>query len=200
MAATAVIDGRTATLEDRILDAMVGCVGRWGVAKTTTDDIARAAGISRATLYRAFPGGRDVAFDALLRREIARFAAAVSGPLDSADTLEDLVVGGIVEAARFLLGHDALRYVLEHEPERVLPSLAFHRLDAALAAATAFAAPQLERFVADRERREAGAEWLVRLLLSYAVNPSPVLDITDRASVRRFVRTYVLPVLDPTPA
>lgn len=197
MAPLSLTDGRpaAATLEARILEAMVDCIGRWGIAKTTADDIARTAGISRATLYRAFPGGKDVAFEALLAHETARFFAAVDGPLREADDLEDLVVVGIVESARFVLGHDALRYVLEHEPERVLPAFAFHRLDRALAIVTRFAAPHLARFVPDSERAASGAEWLARLLLSYAVNPSPALDLTEPSSVRPFVRTYVLPVL-----
>lgn len=194
------IDGAPTTVEDRVLDAMVDCIARWGVGKTTADDIARTAGVSRATLYRVFPGGKDVAFEALLRHEAARFFTAVTDPLAEAETLEDLVVVGIVEAARFLTSHEALRYVMEHEPERVLPAFAFHRLDAALATATAFTVPHLARFVPDPDRAEAGAEWLVRLLLSYAANPSPKLDLTAPRSVRSFVRTYVLPVLDPTVA
>ncbi len=203
-AIAAVIDrsGRSApgtgTLEERIVDAMLECIGRWGIAKTTADDIARAAGISRATLYRVFPGGKDVAFDAVIRREARRFFDVITERLDAADRLEDLLVIGIVEAARFLIGHEALGYLLAHEPERVLPAFAFHRLDRTLSVATGFATPHLRRFVADEDAAGAHAEWIVRLLLSYAANPSPTLDLTDDDSVRRFVTTYLLPAL-PTP-
>src|SRR5689334_4111630 len=110
-AATVVAPAATATaeaLEERLVAAMLECIGRWGVAKTTADDIARAAGVSRATLYRAFPGGKDVAFEALLRHELARFFELVEGRFADADTLEDLLVVGGVEASRFLLGHEAL--------------------------------------------------------------------------------------------
>jgi AraC-like DNA-binding protein len=41
----------------RIIDATLACLARHGTAKTTVDDIARQAGVSRATVYRAFPGG-----------------------------------------------------------------------------------------------------------------------------------------------
>ena len=182
-------------LEARIVEAMLGCIEQWGIAKTTADDIARAAGISRATLYRTFPGGKDVAFDALLRHEAARFFRTVTDELDRAERLEDLLTVGIVEAARFLSGHRALGYVLAHEPERVLPAFTFDRLERTLAVATAFTAPHLRRFVADDATAATGAEWVVRILLSYALNPSPTLPLTDEPGVRRFVTTYVLPAL-----
>ena len=63
--------------------------------------------------------------------------------------------------------------------------------------AAGFTAPHLRRFVADDEAAAAGAEWLVRLLLSYAINPTSALDLTHEAGVRHFVRTYVLPTLVP---
>jgi AcrR family transcriptional regulator len=186
-------------VEDRIVQATLECIERWGMAKTTADDIARAAGISRATLYRTFPGGMDVVFEAVVRHEIRRFFDTVTERLDDATDAADLLVVGIVEAARFLLDHRALGYVLAHEPERVLPALAFHRLDRALAVATTFTAPHLRRFVPDDDTAAAKAEWLVRILLSYAIDPSPALELTNEASVRRYVLTYLLPVLVPSP-
>ena len=181
--------------EDRIVDAVLDCVARWGLAKTTADDIARAAGVSRATLYRAFPGGKDVMFDAAMRREAARFFLTITDQLEAAEDLEALLVVGITGAARFLSGHEALRYVLAHEPERVLPAFTFDRLARTLEVATAFAAPHLERFVGDPSRAADGAELLVRVLLSYATNPSAALALTDAAEVARFARTYLAPAL-----
>jgi AcrR family transcriptional regulator len=195
MTPSALVDrSAPAQLEDRIVDAMLECIGRWGITKTTADDIARTAGVSRATLYRVFPGGKDVAFDALLRHETARFFEVVSQPLADAATLEDLVVTGLTEAARFVRDHAALQYLLAHEPERVLPTLAFQRLDGVFAIATAFTAPHLGRFLAD-DRVAPGADWVVRQFFSYTLIPTPSLDLTDEVAVRPFVRTYVLPAL-----
>jgi AcrR family transcriptional regulator len=202
MAPNALIDrARRSEVEQRVIDAMLECVGRWGVAKTTADDVARAAGVSRATLYRAFPGGKEVVFTAVLRHETERFFATVTDRLDDAATLEDAAVIGIVEAARFVTDHEALGYLLAHEPERILPAFAFHRLDAALAVATAATAPHLRRFVADDEAAAAGAEWVIRLLLTYVLDPTPGVGLASEADVRRFVRTYVLAaLLAPAPS
>ena len=51
--------------EQRVLDAAKSCCERWGLAKVTIEDIANEAGVSRATLYRMFPGGKDVLYEAL---------------------------------------------------------------------------------------------------------------------------------------
>ena len=186
-----------AQLEDRIVEAMLECIGRWGITKTTADDIARSAGVSRATLYRVFPGGKDVAFDALLRHETARFFEVVTEPLARAASLEDLLVLGLVEAARFVRDHEALQYLLTHEPERVLPTYEVPRLDRAFAIATAFTAPHLRRFLPDDASSAAGADWVVRQFFSYVLVPTPALVLTDEAAVRPFVRTYLLPALTP---
>jgi AcrR family transcriptional regulator len=183
-------------LETRVVDAMLECIGRWGLSKTTADDVARTAGISRATLYRTFPGGMDVVFDAVIRHETARFFHTVTARLDDADALDDLLVIGFVEAARFLRDHQALGYVLVHEPERVLPADSIDRLTRTLAVATAFATPHLARFLPDDSAAAAAhAEWVVRNFFSYALNPSPALPLTDEAAVRRFVTTYLTPAI-----
>src|SRR5690242_17733681 len=80
--------------ETRILDAALRCFGRWGVAKTTFDDIAREAGYSRATVYRFFPGGKESLLDAVVELETARAFEIIGACLEAAPDLEDLLVGG----------------------------------------------------------------------------------------------------------
>ena len=92
-----------------------------------------------------------MAFEALLRHELGRFFSLVEERFDEADMLEDLLVVGAVESARFLLGHEALGYLLRHEPHRVIP--AYGHLQGGLAIATGFLVPHLARFVDDRRPR-----------------------------------------------
>ena len=70
------------TAEGRVLDAAKRCWERWGMAKVTVDDIAAEAGISRATLYRLFPGGKDVLYEALRRRDSADFFTELEAHVD----------------------------------------------------------------------------------------------------------------------
>jgi AcrR family transcriptional regulator len=180
--------------EERILDAALVCIARWGLAKTGLDDVAREAGVSRATVYRAFPGGKDAVAEAVARSELARFFAAVDSRLAEAATLEDLLVAGMTEAATRIMGHGALRALLSFEPDIVLPRLAFDRMDQVLALCTSLAAPHLARFV-DEETSGRVAEWATRVVLSYCSWPSVDVDLTDEASTRRLVRQLFLPAL-----
>src|SRR4051794_6865523 len=112
---------RDATPEGRVLDAAIRCIARWGVSKTSLDDVAREAGCSRATVYRLFPGGKESLFEAVATAEAERFFRGLTDRLRSADNLEDAVVGGITYAAGVLTNHEALQYLLAYEPEVVLP-------------------------------------------------------------------------------
>jgi AcrR family transcriptional regulator len=179
----------------RVIEAALRCVARWGVGKTTLDDVAREAGMSRATLYRAVPG-KLALLEVVQVHEIGRFFHELAEGLDGAASLEDLLVAGYGRAAAFVRDNDALRTLLTLEPELIRPSFAFHRLDRILASTGAFVQPYLVPFVG-LDRAPAAAELIVRVGLSYVFEPSPALDLTDEAATRRFVATYLIPGLDP---
>lgn len=201
MAATTLSDGPRAietqpapTLEGRVLDAAVRCVARWGVAKTTLDDVAREAGCSRASVYRAFPGGKEVLLHAAGDREVAALLGELTLVLQGQDDLAGTVTAALVVAVDRVRSHPALQYLVEHEPGTVLPFVSFDGLDPLLEQATAFVAPHLQRFVPESTAAEL-AELLARLVVSHAFEPSPYVDLTDPDQARRFVTTFVLPGL-----
>ena len=53
-------DGQTKDRREQILDAALETVGRYGYRRTSMDDIAKAAGISRPTLYQLFANKADI--------------------------------------------------------------------------------------------------------------------------------------------
>lgn len=181
------------TNEERIRAATIACVARFGLTKTTVEDIARESGLSRATIYRAHPGGREALLQDALVGEICRFFDELATLLDQHDDLEDLVVVGLGASLRFLQEHAALRAIVTLEPGLLLSHFAFHRLDVVLATVAGFAGPYLEPHTGSPDGARAAAEHLVRIVLSYAMHPSPAVDPFDEASLRRLVRTHVLP-------
>ena len=181
----------------RVVDAVLRCIARWGVAKTTLDDIAREAGLSRATVYRLFPGGKDALLEAVATTEVTRFLRTVGSRLDEADSLEELLVAGVTEAGHHLTTHAALQYLMAHEPETVLPTFAFSAMDAVLRAVSDFTAPYLSRYM-DPAAAPRAAEWVGRIVISYVSCPADGVDLANEQSVRRLVRTFVLPGLRTT--
>jgi AcrR family transcriptional regulator len=168
------------------------CLASQGTRKTTVDDVAREAGISRATLYRTFPGGKEAVLHAVVETEVARFFSGLAVVMGEAHDLEDVLVAGLVEAARRLSTHEALLYMLEFEPEVMLPHLAFAEMDRVLLAASEFAAPFFARWL-EPEQAARAAEWAVRIVISHLSSPSPGVELTDPASARHMVNTFMLP-------
>ena len=105
----------------RVVDGLLRCLSRQGLRKTTVNDIARESGLSRATLYRHFPGGRDAVVVATAQTEVARFFSALAVELGAAEDLEDLVVTGLAAAARQLSSHRALAACSPRSPRSCCP-------------------------------------------------------------------------------
>ncbi len=176
----------------RVVDAALRCLAKSGLAKTTVDDVARDAGISRATLYRLFPGGKDAVVQAVVESEVCRLFSALGAAMGEAQDLESLVVRAMCEAARELSTHEVIAYLLSHEPGTILPHLTFAGLDRLLEATTSFAAPYFERWLEPADAARA-AEWVTRIVISYLVCPDDGIDLDDPRAVERLVATFVLP-------
>jgi AcrR family transcriptional regulator len=179
----------------RIRDAALVCIGRFGLAKTTVDDIAREAGCSRATLYRYFDG-KPAIVHAAVEAEFDRIASALVDAGRDEATLADAVVAVVVLGARELRGHDALQFLLAHESEAVLGHLAFGPGDRVLIAVGDAIAPAFDRWLSPGAATRAG-DWLARLVRSYVLMPHPPVDFTDPVAARSFLERLVVPGLLP---
>jgi len=155
------------------------------------EDVAREAGVGRASVYRWFPGGRDE----LLRDTIAwattdffvRLAEAVGDASDLAEVLER----GLRHAHRMVAEHELLQRLLQTEPERLLPTLTT-QADRLLPNIAAFVRPWLERS-ALRPGVDPGdaADYIAHLVLSH-VQASGSWDLDDQGEVEALVRTQFL--------
>ena len=186
-------------LDGRVLDAALALVEQSGVARTSLSDIARAAGCSRATLYRLFPGGKGHLFDALGRRELHRFLGRVAEAVSQEVDAESALTVALTTSAAATRDHAALQRVLVHEPGLLLPYLGFKQVDRLYQAVTAAGAPHLVRFVG-AARASWAAEWVARLLVSFVFNPDAGIDLSIDADARRLVRAFLLPALAPAAA
>jgi AcrR family transcriptional regulator len=179
-------------IELRVLDAAKACCERWSYDKVTVDDIAAAARVSRATIYRMFPGGKDVLFEALRVRELEEFFARLLQRVEGATDLEDLLVRAVVGATEELRADEHLALRLAAEPGRILSQLTVEGLPRIIRFATAFLAPLAEPYL-DREQSRAVIDVLARLTLSYFLAPSDTVDLGDPESAR----SLLVPILTP---
>jgi AcrR family transcriptional regulator len=205
---------RAADSRARVLGAAVRCVARFGISKTTVEDVAREARLSRATLYRLFPGGRDEIVSTMVAAEIRAYFADLASRLDGIDDFEERIVVAMTGAAEGLVRHRALGFLLAHEPELVLPQVSFAKFDRVLEIASGFFAPYLAGLLGPEDARRVG-EWVTRLVLSYVACPASSLDDSSgipagsddepfsfhpeplsAETARWLVRTFVMPGIE----
>jgi AcrR family transcriptional regulator len=183
------------TLRDRLLAATYRCVARFGLAKTTIEDVVKESGLSRATIYRQFPGGRDELILETVGWELANYFNALADEVRDAPDLAQLLERGLVYAQRSLGEHAVLGKILETEPERLLPLLTVESAKT-LPFIADFLHPYLVR-EAEAGRLQEGidldrsAEYLARCILSL-INTPGRWNFNDPAQVRELVRDEML--------
>ena len=187
-------DGKS--VETRAATALLTCIARFGLSKTTLDDVAREAGCSRATLYRYFDG-KAALVRFTVAAELARLTGRAVAAADDESTLEDATVALVVSAARDLTAQQALQFLLVHEPESILGHLAFGPGDRLLARVGDAFAPAFARWMGDEDALRAG-DWLARILRSYVLMPEPSIDLTDDGEARGFLAELVVPAFTPS--
>jgi len=175
----------------RILEATYACVARWGLAKTTVEDAAREAGLSRATVYRYFPGGRDELIDAVVSWQYLLFFTRLYEEVHGAASLEEVLERGLLFARRSLLEHEVLLKILETEPDVLMPKLTVES-NRTVGLISAFLVPYLhEHGVAPGVDIHEAADFLARMVLSYISSPGH-WDLGEPGQVAALVRTELL--------
>jgi len=183
------------TLRDRLLAATYRCVERFGLGKTTIDDVAKESGASRATIYRQFPGGRDELLRETVAWELSNYFTVLADHVRDAPNLEELLRRGLWFAHRSVAEHAVLRKIMQTEPERLLPLLTTEATRT-LPFIADFLLPYLRR-EADAGRLRPGvdaeraAEYLARSILSLIGAPGR-WNLDDPTQVSELVRDELL--------
>jgi AcrR family transcriptional regulator len=98
-----------AARRDAIVDAARACFARYGLRRTSMEDIAREAGVSRAAVYHHF-GGKEALFvalvEALHQASLAEAEAAARKPGPLADRVRGVLEAKVVRIAALLAGSE----------------------------------------------------------------------------------------------
>ena len=165
------------------------------MGKTAVDDVAHEARLSRATVYRHFPGGKDQLVRETVMWETAHVVEQLRETVAGAGDLEELLVETLIFGHRAVSTHEVLQKVLQTEPDRILPAL----LSEGPWLVELLASHLRPAIQATANRRddldvEAAGSHLARLVLSFITAPAG-RDLDDPAAARALVRSQFLPVV-----
>lgn len=184
----------------RILDAAYEQFCRMGIHRSTMEDVARRAGVSRITVYRRF-ATKDVLVEHVVRREFRRYFDQFLVDIEQADTVADRVVVGFVSSLRAIRRNPLIGGLLAVEPDVLVPSMISDG-GQTLATVRQFVAGQLRREqhagnVSSEVNTDLVAELMVRLSASFLAIPSHVIDLDDDEQLAEVARQFLVPMLAP---
>lgn len=187
---------------ERLLVAAAAVIGRYGLRRTTMEEVARAAHCSRPTIYKHY-GTREALLAAVFVREAERYldglarVPTVVGPGEPA-ALEE----AFVHTLGFVRGNPLLQAVASADRTGIYDVLFLDggRVIAVLTAG-------ITRFVTDLA--EAGAlragvavesvvEAFIRIVASFLLLPRVVVDPMDEDAARTLFRVAVIEGVSPS--
>jgi AcrR family transcriptional regulator len=175
-----------------IIESAFACFRKDGLNKTTIVDIAKAADISRSTVYEYF---RDKAaiVEACAEHSSQKFYREMARAMSKGDSLEEQLTLAAVFVTR------ARRFI---EPERYFDAdevslLLTKNAAVLLCECGEFLSPYLAAAKLTGEVRKdldvaAAGEWFARMLFSLFSTPSSTLNMDDDEIVADFVRSHVV--------
>lgn len=189
---------------EAILDAAREQFVATGVRRTSADDIARRAGVNRATLYRRL-GTKDKIVRATFVHETQRVLATIeqaAGPVpgvgttgfDPAGYIADFFAATITE----LRNNKLLQQLLEIDPDETLAGLTLRAGDV-LAVASMFVADRIRRlraFVGSARIDDIDdlAGTFARIAQSLLLTPDASPRLTTMVSMKSYAHRVIVPM------
>ena len=180
----------------RILDAAFDALEDFGLSRTTVEDVAQRAGLSRQTVYRYFPS-KDALIVSLVAREEDQFIAGVRDAIEGHDDLGPAIANGV----RFVLGfareHPLLDRLVTTDPNAFLPYLTTRGLPVVIRAREAMVellAPRAPHLPVEALRGALDAA--TRSIVSYVRTPS---ERPDEVVAADLAAMLMATLRDPAP-
>jgi AcrR family transcriptional regulator len=185
------------------MDAALDLFCRMGIQRSSMEDVAKRAAISRITIYRRF-ATKNVLVDEVILREFRRYFDQFLADIKKADTATDRVVLGFVSSLRAIRGNPLIGGLLAGEPELLAGSMMGDD-GAMLASVRQFVAGQLRReqeagLIAESIDTDRAAEMMARVSASFLTIPSQLVDLDDDAQLTALAHQFIVPMLQPLDA
>jgi AcrR family transcriptional regulator len=188
-----------------ILEAALEQFSLTGIRRTSTDDVARRAGVNRATVYRRF-GSREQLLAAAYLHEAGRVLEELTRRVPDVPESREAdfdpaanVVTMFCEAVALMRGHELLRRMLEVDRDLIV-----HGMTVGAADVLGFAADTIALRVRDLHHwrgTEPSADpadigqTLARLIHSLVLTPGAGPDLNTPRAARRYADAVVVPIV-----
>lgn len=175
-----------------IIESAYACFRKQGLQKTTIVDIAKAANVSRSTVYEYFTDKAAI-LEASAEHASEQFYREMSKAMNRGETLEEKLSQAAVFVSQARRAIAAEKYFDEEAVSLLLTKDA----GVLLRECVDFLAPHLSAAKLTGEVRKdldvaAAGEWFARILFSLFSTPSSSLDMDDPEVVAEFVRAHVV--------
>lgn len=181
---------RSEAAVDRILDAAEELYTQRDSDSIGMNEIARAAGCSRATLYRYFEN-REALRTAYVHRETHRLGRAIKEEIGGIDEPRERLIASITATLRMVRSSPALASWFAVTRPPIAGELA-EQSEVIIALAAAFVSSLGPQEPAIIERR---ARWVVRVITSLLLFPG-----RDDNEERAMIEEFVVPIIAPASA
>lgn len=176
---------------DQALEATLTCIANGGMKGFTVEDVARQAGLSRATIYRYFPGGRDQLVTETVTWEVGRFFVRLAEAIADAPDFRTRVEQGLAFAHRSLRDHAAFQRAMATDQGEIRARLA-GIAPIVVGVIRSYLEPLLEaETLVDGVTPIEAADHLARLIGSLIVDEG-VWDLGDPGQVHELVDRWLL--------
>ena len=185
------------TVRTRLLDAAHEQFCRSGIQRSSMEEVARRANLSRVTLYRRFES-KDALVEQVLLREFRRYFDRFLLDIRSARTVADRIVLGFVSSLTAIRTNSLIGGLLDAEPTLLAGSLVDD--GRMLAIARQFVAGQLRReqragTISREMNVDLTAEMMVRIAASFLMAPTDLVDLDDQHQLSEIAREFIVPMV-----
>jgi len=173
--------------EAKILAAALQLFNEFGLRRTSMDDIAKRAGLGRATIYRRYADKEALVKVAMLR-EGRKFLDDVRAAIDHYESREEAMIEGFALVVINARNHTLFQRLLISEPETILPYLTINGAVVAMMARFYFQQVLEEERIRGLKlvgNLDAMSEMVTRLLHSLALTHSTSQPGEDKEHLRR---------------
>lgn len=184
--------------QQKILDAAIACVKQWGIEKTSLNDIAKQAGVTRPTVYSYFPNRNDVIRTALLQSGYS-FAKRLKDHLQLFSNSADRLLESVIFSLEELPKEPYLALLSESKADisGYINQDALSDSEGQAICLDLFVMIFADSKISDDDLIEV-MEFTVRLVLSLLMMPGPIKR--DSQQLRRFLQNRLLPAVMYRPA